>query len=254
MIRLQKRKLMLLNNSSLVGYLDSLSDLVYWPLDEQSGTTALAKYNGVLTSAYDAANTNVTVGQTGKGKLEYTYKYDPASDAYTNLYTASLNTFFDGDKGSMFVFWKVDDIGIWSDAGFHAVMSLATSSSVFIKCYISNTGDFVIQRRASGTNDIWNISSLTGSLGWHMTAITWDTSAGATGESYAYLDGAQFGVVETGLGSYVGALSSTLCTLGSDGPALTSEFNGKCAYAGVSDRVLTPTEILNIYQRSGIGY
>jgi hypothetical protein len=254
MIRHQKRKLMLLNNSSLVGYLDSLSNLVYWPLDEQSGTTALAKYNGVLNSAYDASNVNATVGQAGKGKIESSYDFLPANNAYVNMHSAALASFFDGNVGSFFAFFKVDNAAIWTDSSYHLIAGLVATSNEFIKFYIGNVANrLTIQRRAESKDDIFQTTTIGGSTGWHFALLTWDTGVEAVG----YVDGETLWSPSTILGNWTLAMSSSLTGIGADGPfpgTVTNKFDGKVAYMGVSDRVLTPTENLNIYQRSGIGY
>jgi hypothetical protein len=240
-------------NPDVFGLLNSTSNLVGWDLqDTTDNNIAQARLGGNLDSDYDAANSNVSIAQPGVGNIPYSYLYDPASNAHTNLYTASLNTFFDGDKGSMFIAFKINDATMWTDASYHVLMAIAASATEFIKFYIDNTGVLTIIRRASGTTDIWLVPGLTNSLDWHMAAITWDTSAGATGESYAYVDGAQFGAVQTGLGAWISVLSSTLTGIGADNTTQQYEINAKCAIAGVSNQALPNSFFDELYIRGGI--
>jgi hypothetical protein len=89
-------------------YLDaSFPGLIRWPLQEVSGTTALAKQSGIFNPALDGTNNGATVGQTFGGNIQYSYSFDGSNDNVV-VSGAALAAEYSITTGEIVVFGTID--------------------------------------------------------------------------------------------------------------------------------------------------
>jgi hypothetical protein len=237
---------LLWGKSSLARYLDSLP-MVYFGQQELTGTTIRARVGDGFNTAYDGTYSNVTLGEDGVGNIQYAAKYVPASNSFGNIYSAALNSFIDWDAGTMNIFIRPRNTGVWSDAAtgrIARIYSDASNRMSFVKTSVAGRLDMTAV--IGGEVSEHRILGIT-TADYMMLTIAWD-SAGV----HFYQD-AQLLELESPRGNGAGALDSTRCLLGADDTGTPTEiWDGNMAYFGLANRALTPTEILNIYQKSKI--
>lgn len=211
-------------------------DLIgYWPLWEPSGVTAY----DISGRGHHGVHTGVTLGETGIGDGHTSPLYDGTND-FTNIYSAGLGADFNGAEGTLMIWAKVANAGVWTDGTFDTPVDFKVDVSnrvVFSKRNVDNrTQCFYI---AGGTTDSVVITmSLTG---WFSLAMTWSAS---NDEVIVYLDGVQSGATQTGLGTWAGEPGTAL--IGSEPVAPFNPWSGNLAYAALGARALTPAQILSL--------
>jgi hypothetical protein len=99
-----------------------------------------------------------------------------------------------------------------------------------------------------GFTEAISTTSLGGVTGWFMLAMTWEKP----GNMIAYVNDIQVGTPQAIDGSWVGNLLSTNTVIGAFNTTPSNVWDGDISYVGLSNVAMTPAEILNIYNRSGI--
>ena len=83
-----------------------------------------------------------------------------------------------------------------------------------------------------------------------LYTVTWDKSAGASGEVKFYINGAQAGATQTGLGVWAGSPATSIVGATNTAPAQVTD--GLLAHAYLRNRAETPAEVLRIAQAGGV--
>jgi hypothetical protein len=202
--------------------------------------TASLNFDGTLGAGAAAP----TVGQTGIGDGRTAYSFDGGD--YVDVYTSDLAAAFDGAKGTILIWARITDATVWADAASHRFVRIIADASNAItmrKTTVNNQVGF--NYVAGGTNKAVTDTSLAASTDWFLIGMTWDKPAD---EMKAYLQGAQVGATQTGLGTWAGTLDSTATVLGASTTVPAEGHKGLLAHAAVwAGRVLTVTEIAAIY-------
>lgn len=212
--------------SSIVGY---------WRGNEEAGTVAV-DYSG---NGYNGVYTGVTLGQEGIGDGLTCPLYDGAND-FTNIYSAGFAGAFNVNAGTHAIWLRMFNAAAWTDGTARAFFDIRaddTNRGTLLRSTVNNRLDFEYQ--AGGTLSQVVLSGMS-SLDWMHIAFTWDTVAD---QFKAYFNGIQTGATQTGLGVWVGALSSTRCTIGSYTTTPLAVTNGWLAHALDLNRVATPAEM-----------
>ena len=145
-------------------------------------------------------------------------------------------------EGTLFIWYKPES-GVLSDGITRNLFAIAADAG----------GNFIWMRKM-GSADTFNLTyraattdksvTFTNALaGWNNLALTWSKAAD---EMKAYLNGVQVGSTQTGLGTWSGALFSTLCTVGAQTTTPTFIWSGWLAHAAVWNTPLTPTQISSL--------
>lgn len=218
--------------------------IVYWMLDEKTGTVAYDLVSGRVAGAQNGTHVSVTLAEPGIGDGRTSGWYDSVT-AYTNIYSAALNTAFNGVTGSMMIWARTNDAGIWTDGTIRVAMQLFADADNFVRLDRSATNNRLDWIYRAGGVTSQRVSDVGPVTDWMCMAITWNAPAD---EVYAYYNGEQVPVAVVGLGVW-GAVplsaTRTLCGSNSTGPS--NEWHGWLDHAVVWDRVLTPTEIAELY-------
>ena len=135
---------------------------------------------------------------------------------------------------------EVDETPLDNESAQDYVVRLAVDANNDI--YIRKTGSSAIQFAyiAASTSETYSESGMT-STDWINAAITWSSSVD---QVKFFLDGAQVGSTQTGLGTWAGSLASTLCNIGASDNSGSDPWCGWLAHVALWDKVLTPNQVL----------
>lgn len=210
------------------------SPIAYWPLDETSGTAAV-NYGSI--SSGNGAYVNALPGQIAGPFGGLAPYFDGAGDA-VNVYSAALNTAFNGALGSMAIWGKVYSADEWSDSTLRALIHLyaTINNRVYIeKTTAANTVEWRFVGGATVDNEVQIISS----TGWQHYGITWNL---AQDRVIHYLNGTAT-ETDSGIGTWAGALDASKCAIGSTSNGGADSWKGYLAHGAVWAKELSPTEM-----------
>lgn len=214
----------------------SYSPIAYWPLWEAGGGVAEC----LVDSNQDGAYTGVTLGQTGIGDGRTCPLFDGAQD-HVSIYSAALNTVFDGQEGSFMLWAKVYNAGVWSDSTHRWLYAIGvdTNNQVYLQCPTA-VNNLYARYRAGGTLESTTLT--TSSTAWMQIIQTWSLTA----HQYIVYLNASPKTPEVNLGTWVGNLVVEKCVLGDNGLIHTYPWHGWIAHAAVFDKVLTPAQVTDL--------
>lgn len=209
----------------------ALSPIAYWPLADASGTTATDESGNARNGAYS----NVTLGAAGIGDGRTAATFASASSQYVNIYTAGLAGAFNGQEGSISLWAKNDWI----------------SGVTLIKIGANGSNDVYLQKNnvsdrieafyvAGGTTKATNEPSSQTSTAWRHIAMSWSKTAD---QMKLYVNGAQVGTTQTGLGTFTGTIASTRANIASADTTPGSLWEGSLQHVAVFSYVLSAATI-----------
>jgi len=205
-------------------------------MSEDSGTVAVDYSGRGLNGAY----TGVTFGQTGIGDGLACPLFDGAGD-FNNVYSAAMNTAFNGQLFSFLLWASVASAVVWGDGTADSFIRFevdASNITYIRKNTVSNGLRF--HYLAGGTTVAVLDTSLNGSLDFFHAAMTVSLAAD---EMKAYLNGSQIGTTQTGLGIWSGNLDTNRACIGATSITPVEVTNGRLAHVAIVNRVATSAEI-----------
>jgi hypothetical protein len=212
--------------------------IAYWPLNEAAGATA---DNAEGTAARDGTYTGVTLGATGIGDGNTAASFD-GTTSRCNIFTASLNTAFNNQEGTAAIWFQMSGAGVWTDGANRVLLVLQADAS-----------NRVLLRKSSANNQLdcfytaggtaKQVNPATSTLAWAHLAITWSKSGDAV---KVYLNGAQSGATQTGLGVWAGALNNAATVIGAATTTPTLVTSGSIAHAAVWTTPLSGAQIATL--------
>lgn len=221
----------------ILGY----SPIAYWPLLEASGDVA----EDVSGNDFHGAFANVTLGQEGIGD-GLTCPLFNGTDSVVDVYSTGFRDAFNGAEGSVVVWAKVLNAGVWEDGNNRGICRLRSGGSNYVHLKKDNTNNRLEGYYVANGTFKNVVEEGVSSVAWMHLAFTWSKSAGANGEVIYYRAGSQVGGTLTALGVWAGSLASTTTCIGADGKNGSNSFSGYLAHPAVFDTVKTPTEILDM--------
>ncbi len=213
----------------------ALGPIGYWPLWDQSGTTA----QDISGNGFDGANSAVALGAPGIGDGRTASSYDGLTSV-TVVASAGLSAAFDGSLLSIMVFLRVSGAGVWTDGDTrHSVLFQADGANFVSVNKNTNNNQAQAWYNAGGVFKAIPFNTSTVS---YINFILTASDNTNDDELKLYVNGAQTGATVTGLGTWAG--NPTTATIGRGG--IASWFDGDEAHVALWDRVLTPAEALSI--------
>ena len=216
---------------------DSL--IAYWPLNEADGTIAI---NNEGTSArngtYIDTVLNGALGPDNRPAPDF-------SNGTCDIYSASFDGVFDGSEGTVVMWIKVSDSGIWTDGVNQKPLSITDDANNFI--VIDNNADNTIRFRQKGGGTALSIedNGFNGNVDWIHLALTWSETAD---EVKAYVNGTQTGGTQAGMGVWNGGgLNSAQTVIGSGTTTGSDSWGGYIAHVAIWTYPLTQAQIAAIY-------
>jgi hypothetical protein len=213
----------------------SLSPLAYWPLNETSGTKAID-----LVGAHNGAYTGVDLAQS---QPPFIAPYFDGANDFCNVYSAWLNTNFNGSEGSFSLWAKISSAGIWTDGANRTLVKFSAGANELYLRRTTTNNQLQWVYVAGGVTDAITSIALGGNIGWMHLAFTWSKS----GEIVtAYGNGAVINTSTT-LGAWAGALTNTGCVIGAGNITPTVVWSGWIAQPALWNRALSAAEVANLY-------
>lgn len=213
----------------------------YIRLSPNSGTDAQATlFDSIsMPTPLHGLYTGVNLGRQGIGDGRTSPYFDGAND-YVNIHSAALASLFNGAEGTLAIWAKVNNSGVWTDGGGHIAVQLKSDADNIIYIYKPLASKILsILYCANGVTSEIRLTNAQ-YMGYHHYAITWSKSRD---EVRAYVDGAQVGATVTGLGVWAGSLSSTLTMIGAQNNVPLAVWNGNLAHCALWNMALSPYEI-----------
>lgn len=177
-----------------------------YPLNETGvTTTAIETVNG-----YNGTLNGPTLGAiAGPGpSMGNAAFYDGLGD-YCQLPAASLNGPFDPNLGTLILWFRVFNSGVWTDGTLRYCVIIAADSSnriALLKSSANNTFRYLVQ--AGGTSNTRDITI--SSTAWNCFGLTWNK---ASNRVRGYLNGVQQGADVSYNGAWAGALVNSGCQI-----------------------------------------
>jgi hypothetical protein len=230
--------------SYLQRLINVLNPDIIWPVTDALGSDVLA--NAVNPGTYDAIPSNITLQDSAFLTGETVGLWN-GTTSYANIYPALTALAFDpGDKFSIALFLRKST---W-DATQRWFFRIAEDANNEVYIAQLNATQQLFRYRAGGLNK--NVTLTASPVNtWWSAGLTVDTTVG-TGEMLAYYNGVQEGATQTNLGTWVGALASTTCTLGARSTAPINCHSGLLAYCCIAKGVAwTPAQMALFVPGSG---
>lgn len=223
------RKIKHLFGNSIIGY---------WPLWEFDGAVAY----DISGNGRNGAYTGVDLKYPGIGDGHTCPYFDGVSD-YVNIYSASLAAAFNGAEGTIIIWSKVFNVGVWTDATTRYVFRFLVNANNFVALYKGGDNNFYWRYSSGG---ILNQVGLTTTiLNFMHMGLTWSKS---NDRMRAFFGGSQTGVDQTSLGVWAGSLDVDNSVIGAGDIIPNSPWFGYEGHGIVLNREATPAEIAKAAQ------
>lgn len=222
----------------------STSPIVYFPMDEASGSTAI-NYGSLGVSA-NGSYVGVTLAQESAPGGGLAPKFDGIND-YVNIYSDALAGAFNGQLGSIAFWIKVTNDDMWTDSSADIIFTLMADASNYISFQKRNANKNYIRVYYNAGGTLTNIDCLLAGTGWYFICITWSK---ANDQAKLFVNNSQYGDTKTTLGTWSGALAATKCNIGEYAPASGLPWNGYEAHFGVWNKVLSTSEMSLLYNKA----
>lgn len=207
----------------------------WWKMAEPSGSVSTDSSSQANNGAYTA----VTLGQTGIGDGLTAASFD-GSTSFNNIYSAALNTDFNGQLFTVAGWAKVSAAGVWTDATARTLLRLRVDANNDLNIARTTTDDTLRAIYVAGGTSK-NVSTTLSPTAWFHWAVTVSLAGDVL---KFYINGAQVGSTQTGLGTWAGALTSTVCVIGAVSTVPGSVWSGLSAHVLLYNTVLSDAQVL----------
>ena len=218
--------------SSLIGY---------WPLWEPSGAVA----EDLSPEKNNGAYTAVTLRAAGIGDGRTAGSFD-GSTSYCNIYSAGLNTDFNGQEFTVLLWARVNAASVWTDASDRRLITLMVDSNNLISIRKTATANQLLWFYKAGGVQFGPASTAYATTDWLVLAMT----ASKSGDQFKiFAQGAQVGSTSTGLGLWSGSLLSTQALIGAYSTTPDQLWHGSIAHVALWKKALSPAQIQFLSRR-----
>ncbi len=215
--------------------------LAFWPLNETSGTTA---DNAQGVGARDGTYSNVTLNDTPGPKGENAGTWN-GTNSFVDIFSNSLSNALNGAEGSMAIWFKVSQAGVWSDglSAFLFQIRISTTNRIFLTKG-ATTDQLSGRRQVGGETGAFSFIT-SGPTTWVHQVLTWSE---ANTRWNFYVDN-----VSRASGSNIGTwpggtLDSAFCNIGiNDNAGVLNPTDGHLQYAAIWNVELTASEVSTLY-------
>ena len=222
----------------------SYDPIAYWPLTEHSGTVAHCLVNGAQNGTYSSDVSAMGIG-TGIGDGNDAPYFDGTND-YCNIYSATLNTVFNGATGTMMIWYKVNGAGVYTDGTARNSFSIYDGVQNYGKLYRSTADNRCDWMFEAGDGQAFVSDFPSSVITWIHGVMTW-SDANNDDEMKGYKNAAQVGATSAALNAWAGdGLDPATCCIGAESTVPGKPWHGWLAHAAAWSRVLTATEIADL--------
>ena len=205
----------------------------FWPQDELAGAISYDASPEQNNGAY----TGVTLGQPGIGDGRTVPFFDGAT-SFNNIYSAGLNADFDGTEGTLLIWGRVTNAGVWTDGISRRLLTIEVDANNYIIIDKGGANSIRGIYRAGGTTETATQAGIT-TLDYFSFAMSWSVIAD---EVRYYYNGAWF-ETDTVLGAWVGPILANRAIIGAANIAPAFPWDGWLGPALLNTAVLTDAQI-----------
>jgi len=234
-------KLLLLSNLEYylkIKQLFGSSIIAHWPLWEPGGSVAY----DISGNRRNGAATGIDWGYPGIGDGHTTPYFDGATD-YVNVYSAALAAAFNGAEGTILIWPKVYDAGVWTDGLRHGVCRFLADNNNYCFIYRFTDNALYWNYKAGGVS-LQVLLAVTPTI-FMCLGLTWNKTANRV---RAFYNGPQTGVDQNGLGVWAGALDATKTIIGAYDTTPNYPWYGYLGDGVLLNREASPSEMLKAAQ------
>jgi hypothetical protein len=161
-----------------------------------------------------------------------------------NVLTAALQGAFNGSTGTLLIFAKVFNVGVWTDATIRTALHLYADGSNYQKIAKSSTNNIVaFNSYMGGSAEFYSLSN--SAIDWQLYAQSWDTP----GDAVKYYHNDTLKETDTGIGTWAGILARAV--LGVPNASVPSQaWYGYLSHAVICDYAATQAQISAVYAGS----
>lgn len=216
----------------------------YWPLIETNNGPIAYDYSRFGSAGFYATGQVVSQGQSGIGDGRTSCSFN-GTTSYINVYNNILVKNFNGYEGTLSLWVKVANAGVWTDGVERVYFLLAANTSLnYVRIYKNSTNNqLVFDTVMGGTSKL--VASTVVNTGWLNLALTYSK---VNDSLKAYGNGTQLGSTQTNLGNWSGSLLSTSCLIGSQTSTPANVCSGFIAHVALWDKALLANQIQMLYQ------
>lgn len=226
-------------HQKLIGIFGRSSITALWGLLETAGTTAYDLVSG-RNGAYSGVALANTTGPRGRPAP----LWDGVNDT-CNVYSAALASAFSPGSGTLLIWCKVYNVGVWSDSTNDFAFQVgADNTSNYVRIIKTSTASRMQGSHVAGGTAKSVSTDVSSNPNWFLYAITWDKEVD---QVKVYYNGVQSGATQTGLGIWSGSLGSNSCAIGAQSGGGSQPWNGWLAYALLLNRAASAVEISKAY-------
>lgn len=223
--------------AKVLGY----SPIAYWPLWETTGTTAVCQVNTAQSGTYARDVSTMGTG-TGIGDGNTAPLFDGTND-FLNAYTATFAGAYSGAAGSLIIWAKVFNVGVWTDGNTRNILSFQVDNDNMLIVRKNAGNNQVYWRYEAGTTQENTTKTGVSTTDWVCYGLTWSKAAE---EVKAYYNGAQEGATLTALGTWAGTFSSTKTVIASSTLGPWEPWNAWLAHCAFWTTALTAPQMLDL--------
>jgi hypothetical protein len=243
-IQAARRRQDLLYGGGAATYADKVlgySPIAYWPLWEASGTAAVCQVNSAQNGTYSSDVAGWPPG-TGIGDGNTAPFFDGTND-YVNIWSTVFRDAFDGNAGTLMVWGRVANVGVWTDGALRMSMILQADGNNFIQPSKNSTNNQFRFRNSFGGAFAAQLHNTT-NTGFVCYHESWSWG-GANTQIECYAAGANVGTLNP-VGQWAGNLANTSTVIGAGSTTPTLQWHGWIGHVAVWDAILDITAIQDL--------
>ncbi|HEX9028069.1 MAG TPA: polysaccharide deacetylase family protein, partial [Anaerolineales bacterium] len=212
--------------------------VAYWPLWEPAGTSGAGSVKDITPNARHGTPSNVTFGGSGIGDHKAAAAFSGVN-SYINVYSTSLRDAFPGLEGSLIMWIKAANAGVWTDGTRDDLLFFQTTAANSFLSVRKNAGGTGIEVHYLASAFERTISVNTNTTDWFCLAVTWSDS---NDRLRVYLNGLQHGEDAT-IGTWGNLILSANSVIGAVDTTGLNSWNGQLAHVALINREATAAEI-----------
>jgi hypothetical protein len=210
--------------------------IAYYPLWEASGTVV----TDISGNGFNGSHTAVALGQPGIGDAKTAAAYN-GSTTCTSIQSAGLAAAFNGVTGTVLLWAKVGNVGVWSDGIYRRLFQVTVDANNSLSILRNGAVDGRVYAEFKGSNVAKNSGlTLASPLNWLALVMTWGDPAGTV----RFFVNNSAGTPGVGYGAWAG--SPTAMVIGAQNTVPDYEWVGSLAHCAMWSVALSSAEITHL--------
>jgi hypothetical protein len=207
--------------------------IAQWPIWEPDGTD-VHDYSGMRRHA---VSVDLGARAAGSDGVHQAALFDGAT-SYVNVYSAALAAAFNGAEGTIVIWPKVYNVGVWTDGLIHFATAFFADVNNNVQLY-KDTIDRLVWIYIAGGVAV-AVALIVNPTAFMCLGLTWSKS---NNRMRAFYNGLQTGVDQVGLGVWAGALDATWTVIGAYNTVPLYSWYGWIAHGALWNVELSPSEV-----------